>query len=92
MRRRGAAQTPLRAFLDEQLALRTRDQWVSWFADKDVAFAPVLDFREATSQPHVAERGLLVEFEGSHQFVPAIRFEGENWSPSDAPRPGESDL
>jgi crotonobetainyl-CoA:carnitine CoA-transferase CaiB-like acyl-CoA transferase len=88
----GAAQAPLRTFLKERFELRTRDEWVSWFADKDVAFAPVLDFREATSQPHVAERGLLVEFEGSHQFVPAIRFEGENWSPSDAPRPGESDL
>ena len=33
---------------------RTRDDWVVWFADKDVAFAPVLDFREALDQPHVA--------------------------------------
>jgi crotonobetainyl-CoA:carnitine CoA-transferase CaiB-like acyl-CoA transferase len=82
----------LRTFLKERFELRTRDEWVSWFADKDVAFAPVLDFREATSQPNVAERGLLVEFDGSHQFVPAIRFAGENWSPSDAPQPGGSDL
>jgi crotonobetainyl-CoA:carnitine CoA-transferase CaiB-like acyl-CoA transferase len=81
----GTAQAPLRAFLKEQFALRTRDEWVRWFADKDVAFAPVLDFNDALSGPHVAERGLLVEFEGTHQFAPAIRFGSADWSPSDSP-------
>jgi crotonobetainyl-CoA:carnitine CoA-transferase CaiB-like acyl-CoA transferase len=55
-------------------ATRTRDQWVDWFADKDVAFSPVLDFREALDQPHVGARGLLIERDGGHMVGPAIRF------------------
>jgi crotonobetainyl-CoA:carnitine CoA-transferase CaiB-like acyl-CoA transferase len=70
----GEAQARLRSFLTETFATRTRDEWVVWFADKDVAFSPVLDFREALAQPHVAERGLLIEAEGVHMIAPAIRF------------------
>lgn len=81
----GEAQAPLTAFLRETFATRSRDEWVAWFADKDVAFAPVLDFREALDQPHIAERGLLVEHEGAHQIAPAIRFRGESWTPAEAP-------
>ena len=61
-------------FLRATFAARTRDDWVAWFADKDVAFSPVLDFREALDQPHIAERGLLVEADGGHMIGPAIRF------------------
>jgi len=84
----GEAQAPLRAFLQEQFATRTRDEWVAWFRDKDVAFAPVLDFAEALGQPHVAERGRVVEHEGAHQFAPAIRFASEEWHPTGAPELG----
>lgn len=72
-------------FLRDAFARKTRDEWVAWFADKDVAFSPVLDFREALDQPHVAERGLLVEHDGAHQLAPAIRFSGEQWTASTAP-------
>src|SRR5690606_32985350 len=51
----GPAQAPLIAFLRETFRSRSRDQWVAWFADKDVAFAPVLDFREALAATHLAE-------------------------------------
>lgn len=79
-------QEVLIGFLTDTFASRSRDEWVAWFADKDVAFAPVLDFREAFSQPHVAEKGLLVESqEGVHHIAPAIRFAGEEWSPADVP-------
>jgi crotonobetainyl-CoA:carnitine CoA-transferase CaiB-like acyl-CoA transferase len=78
-------QAELIAFLRETFAGRSRDAWVAWFADKDVAFAPVLDFREALGQPHIAERGLLVEADGAHQLAPAIRFAGESWAPKPAP-------
>jgi crotonobetainyl-CoA:carnitine CoA-transferase CaiB-like acyl-CoA transferase len=55
-------------------------------ADKDVAFAPVLDFREAFDQPHIAERRLLVEDEGRHHIAPAIRFAGDaEWRPGMIP-------
>lgn len=67
---------------------RTRDEWVGWFADKDVAFAPVLDFREALDAPHIAERGLIVECGGGHMIAPAIRFAGEIWEPHPAPELG----
>lgn len=81
----GEPQAPLTAFLRETFASRTRDDWAAWFEDKDVAFAPVLDFREALDQPHIAERGLVVEHDGAHQIAPAIRFAGEAWTPREAP-------
>ncbi|MGP1353641.1 MAG: CaiB/BaiF CoA transferase family protein [Parasphingopyxis sp.] len=70
----GEPQAELRAFLAQTFATKTRDAWVDWFADKDVAFSPVLDFREALASDLVAERGLLVEADGAHQIAPAIRF------------------
>ena len=72
-------------FLRATFATRSRDAWVAWFADKDVAFAPVLDFREAFDQPHVAERGLLVEADGAHHIAPAIRFAGDDRNARPAP-------
>lgn len=81
----GEAQAPLTTYLRETFASRTRDDWVAWFEDKDVAFAPVLDFREALGQPHIAERGLIVEHDGAHQIAPAIRFADEAWTPREAP-------
>lgn len=76
-------------FLRQTLATRTRDEWVGWFADKDVAFSPVLDFAEALREPHVAERGLLVETaDGAHHIAPPIRFAGEQWEPRAVPELG----
>lgn len=72
-------------FLSATFLTKTRDDWVNWFADKDVAFSPVLDFREAFDQPHIAERELLLKHVGGHQIAPAIRFAGENWTPTQAP-------
>ncbi len=70
----GEPQAKLRAFLAETFLTKTRDEWIAWFADKDVAFSPVLDFSEALQSDLVAERGMLVEVDGSHQIAPAIRF------------------
>ena len=79
-------QEPLIAFLRDTFAQRTRDEWVAWFADKDVAFSPVLDFREAFDQPHIAERGLLVEVDGRHHLASPIRFASEGeWRPGRVP-------
>lgn len=85
----GVAQAPLAAFLRETFRSRSRDEWVDWLADKDVAFAPVLDFREAFAQPHIAERGLVVEMDGAHQLAPPIRFASDAaWTPAPAPELG----
>lgn len=83
-------QGPLIAFLRETFSTRTRDEWVDWFADKDVAFSPVLDFREALDQPHIAERGLLLEVEGGGRHIASpIRFASDDWSPGRVPGQGE---
>ncbi|MFC3581174.1 CaiB/BaiF CoA transferase family protein [Sphingomonas hylomeconis] len=84
----GDAQMPAIAFLRETFAARTRDEWTAWFAHRDVAFAPVLDFAEALRQAHVAERGLLIESDGAHHLVPAIRFAGAPWTPAPTPALG----
>ena len=87
--REAGEQQELIDFLGRTFATKSRDDWVSWFADKDVAFAPVLDFREALDEPHVADRGLLVESEtGAHHIAPPIRFAGEAWSPGKVPELG----
>jgi crotonobetainyl-CoA:carnitine CoA-transferase CaiB-like acyl-CoA transferase len=78
-------QDELIAFLRATFATRTRDAWEAWFEGRDVAFAPVLDFAEALARPHIAQRGLVVEHAGAHQFTPAIRFASDHWEPSDAP-------
>ncbi len=78
-------------FLRETFAGRSRAEWEHWFADKDVAFAPVLDFREALDQPHIAERGLVVKHGGAHMIAPAIRFAGSGWQPAGAPEQGSDD-
>ena len=84
-------QGALIAFLRETFAQKTRDEWTAWFADKDVAFSPVLDFREAFKEPHIAGRGLLIEMEdGSRQFAPSIRFASEDqWQPGQVPELGK---
>lgn len=80
-------QGPLIAFLRKTFATRSRDEWTAWFADKDVAFAPVLDFREAFDAPVVAERGLIVAgADGGHHIAPPIRFANEpEWTPAPVP-------
>ena len=83
-------QGELIAFLRQTFATRTRQEWVEWFADKDVAFSPVLDFREALDAEHVADRGLWVEGEGGGRHIaPAIRFAGQHWEPDRVPAKGE---
>ncbi|MEY4270732.1 MAG: hypothetical protein RLZZ58_1948 [Pseudomonadota bacterium] len=82
-------QGELIGYLRSTFATKTRDEWTSWFADKDVAFAPVLDFREALDEPHIAQRGLWVEADGAHHIAPPIRFRGEPaWQPAAAPELG----
>ena len=84
--REAGQQGELIAFLRQAFATRSREEWVRWFADHDVAFAPVLDFREALDQPHIAERGLLrTGADGTSHIAPAIRFAGEDWTPAAAP-------
>jgi crotonobetainyl-CoA:carnitine CoA-transferase CaiB-like acyl-CoA transferase len=81
----GPAQAPLIAFLRATFLTRSREAWTAFMADLDVAYAPVLDFAEALAQPHIAERGLLVQADGRPQMAPAIRFAGDTWTPGPVP-------
>ena len=82
----GAPQAALRAFLVATFVARPRDAWTAWFASLDVAFAPVLDFAEALTQPHIAARRLVAEAAGAHHIAPPIRFAGDVlWQPAAAP-------
>jgi len=83
-------QDELIAFLRDTFASRSRDEWVAWFENRDVAFSPVLDFREAFDAAHVAERGLLIETDGGGRHIaPAIRFADDDWSPGPVPERNE---
>ena len=76
-------------FLRDTFATRSRDEWTAWMADKDVAFAPVLNFREALDAPHVAQRGLIVSADGRHHIAPPIRFASDPpWQPGSVPELG----
>lgn len=89
--REAGDQAELIAFLRETFATKAREEWVAWFADKDVAFSPVLNFREALDEPHIAERGLLVESDsGAHHIASPIRFAGEDFKPGAVPELGET--
>jgi crotonobetainyl-CoA:carnitine CoA-transferase CaiB-like acyl-CoA transferase len=84
-KRDAGEQSELIAYLRSVFSTKSRDEWVAWFADKDVAFAPVLDFREALDEVHIAERGLWIEHDNAHHIAPAIRFASDNWRPGNAP-------
>ncbi|MEO9461142.1 MAG: CoA transferase [Marinomonas sp.] len=87
--REAGEQGELIAFLRETFARKTREDWIQWFAGKDVAFSPVLNFREAFDQPHIAERGLLVEDEnGASHIASPIRFAGAQFRPKATPQLG----
>jgi crotonobetainyl-CoA:carnitine CoA-transferase CaiB-like acyl-CoA transferase len=80
----GPGQAPVKAALAEVFLTRTRDEWVAWFAGRDVCFAPVLDLREAWAQDQVAARGMLLrDGEGNLFIGDALKF---------AEEPGRPDL
>ena len=80
----GPGQDAVKAALAAVFLTRTRDEWVAWFAGRDVCFAPVLDLREAWAQEQVAARGMLLrDGEGNLFIGDALKF---------AEEPGRPDL
>ncbi len=80
----GPGQEPVKAFLRDAFAQRTRAEWEDWLRDKDVCFAPVLDLREAWAQPQVGTRGMLLRDEAGNLHIGnPLRF---------AEEPGRPDL
>lgn len=57
----GAPQARVRTFLKELFLTRTQAEWIAWMADKDIAFAPVQNLREALDDPQARARVMVVE-------------------------------
>jgi crotonobetainyl-CoA:carnitine CoA-transferase CaiB-like acyl-CoA transferase len=57
----GPGQRPVCDFLEQIFRTRSRDEWVAWMADKEVAFAPVKTLREGLDDPQVRHRRMVLE-------------------------------
>ncbi len=74
----GAGQRPVHDFLEQTFRTRTRDEWVAWMADKDVAFAPVKTLREGLDDPQVRHRGMVLEDRRGFEHIGLpIKFQDE---------------
>ncbi|MCY3983303.1 MAG: CaiB/BaiF CoA-transferase family protein [Roseovarius sp.] len=77
------------ALLAKLFASKPIDHWVDLFENSDACVAPVLSPWKAASEPHIAERGIWVEFQGMLQPVPAPRFDGKCREPGQIPLRGQ---
>jgi len=74
----GPHQRPVVELLAGFFAGRSRQESLEWLASLDVCFAPVNTLLEATRDPHVAARELLLrDAQGRPHLAPAIRFTEE---------------
>jgi alpha-methylacyl-CoA racemase len=79
----------MRALIADRIVERTQAAWVQSFEGTDACVSPVLSLRDAPGDPHVRERGTLIETDGSIQPGVAPRFPAYELTP---PPPGSSPL
>jgi crotonobetainyl-CoA:carnitine CoA-transferase CaiB-like acyl-CoA transferase len=87
----GPAQDPVKHFLAETFATRTRDEWDEGLADKGVCYAPALNLQEAWQGEQLRDRGMIVRGpDGVEQLGSPVKFGNEPGRPSETvPRLGE---
>lgn len=74
----GKGQAPLRALLKETFLAKPRAEWARWFEGKDVAWAPVLNLKEAFEDPNTRARHMLAYDGAGNEIVGTpIKFEEE---------------
>ncbi len=79
----GEVQAPVKKFLAETFATKTRDEWDRWLSDKSVCYAPVLDLKEAWQSKVLRERGMIVAGpDGVENLSTPIKFREEPGQPS----------
>ena len=79
----GEPQAPVKRFLEETFATRTRDEWDEWLSDKRVCYAPVLDLKEAWHAKALRDRGMIVAGpDGVENLATPIKFTEEPGEPS----------
>ncbi|MFT3716961.1 MAG: CaiB/BaiF CoA-transferase family protein [Gordonia sp. (in: high G+C Gram-positive bacteria)] len=64
----------LRQTFIDTFKTKTRDEWAAIYDGTDACVAPILDWKEAPQDPHLAARGTLVEIDGVTQAQVAPRF------------------
>jgi crotonobetainyl-CoA:carnitine CoA-transferase CaiB-like acyl-CoA transferase len=57
----GPGQDPVRAFLKALFLTRTKREWIEWFRERDVAFAPMRTLPEALEDEHFKARGMVLK-------------------------------
>jgi crotonobetainyl-CoA:carnitine CoA-transferase CaiB-like acyl-CoA transferase len=79
----GPHQQPVVAVLQTFFAARSLQESLDWLAGLDVCFAPVNTLLEASRDPHVVARELLLrDGQGRQHLAPPIRFAAEPARPS----------
>jgi crotonobetainyl-CoA:carnitine CoA-transferase CaiB-like acyl-CoA transferase len=74
----GPHQAPVVELLAAFFAQRSQQESLDWLAQLDVCFAPVNSLLDATRDPHVVARGLLLrDSQGRPHLAPAVRFVAE---------------
>ena len=74
----GKDQEPLRVFLRETFRTKTKNEWVSFLAGRDAAFAPVQTLPEVLEDPHFRQRGMVTtDARGWDHIGNPIRFVDE---------------
>jgi len=71
---------------------RSRDEWCARLEGTDACFAPVLDWAEAGSHPHLLARQTLINVSGVIQPAPAPRFSRSVPDRPRSPKPTNDDL
>jgi crotonobetainyl-CoA:carnitine CoA-transferase CaiB-like acyl-CoA transferase len=69
----------------------TRDEWARRFGETDVCLAPVLDFDEASSHPHIKARGTFIDLDGVTHPAPGPRFSRTPAAPPEPPVASSTD-
>jgi len=79
----GPSQAPVKKFLEQTFATKTRDEWDQWLSDKGVCYAPVLDMKEAWHSKVLRDRGMIVAgADGVENLATPIKFQQEPGEPS----------
>jgi crotonobetainyl-CoA:carnitine CoA-transferase CaiB-like acyl-CoA transferase len=74
----GPGQDPVKEFFTATFLTRTQAQWVVWFEDLNIAFAPVNDLRQGADDPQVRAREMIVEDSlGQEHIGIPIKFQNE---------------
>jgi len=65
----GLGQEPLRSYFCEIFKTKSLPQWLDWLADKDVAYAPVNNLKEAFDDSNTHDRDMLFYDGGKNEVV-----------------------